>query len=142
MATVKQVTIKNTRQLAEANKASATVTTLGSILAITAGLAVAADSGTVAADLLGVCNQTIAAADALTRVSYIVPSDEDTFIFPTTNASDATHNGQAMVLTNANEVNNTGTTSATGIVMQVEPYGASTDKLIIGKFFDFIINLT
>lgn len=134
MATVKQVTIKNTRQLAEANKASATVTTLGSILAITAGLAVAADSGTVAADLLGVCNQTIAAADALTRVSYIVPSDEDTFIFPTTNASDATHNGQAMVLTNANEVNNTGTTSATGIVMQVEPYGASTDKLIIGKF--------
>lgn len=134
MATVKQVTIKNTRQLAEANKASATVTTLGSILAITAGLAVAADSGTVKADLLGVCNQTIAAADALTRVSYIVPSDEDTFIFPTTNASDATHNGQAMVLTNANEVNNTGTTSATGIVMQVEPYGASTDKLIIGKF--------
>ena len=84
--------------------------------------------------MLGVCNQTIAAADALTRVSYIVPSDEDTFIFPTTNASDATHNGQAMVLTNANEVNNTGTTSATGIVMQVEPYGASTDKLIIGKF--------
>jgi hypothetical protein len=135
MATVKQATIKNTRQLAEANKESATVTTLGEILAMTGGYAVAADSGTVAADLLGVCNQTIAAADALTRVQYIVPSDEDTFIFSTTNDTDATHNGQAMVLgANSTTVNNTGTTSATGIVMQVEPYGESTDKLIIGKF--------
>ena len=135
MATVKQATIKNTRQLAEANKESATVTTLGEILAMTGGYAVAADSGTVAADLLGVCHQTIAAADALTRVQYIVPSDEDTFIFSTTNDTDATHNGQAMVLgANSTTVNNTGTTSATGIVMQVEPYGESTDKLIIGKF--------
>ena len=134
MATIKQATIKNTRQLAETNKASATVTVLGEILALTAGLAVAADSGTVTSDLLGVCNQTIAAADALTRVSYIVPSDEDTYIFPVTNNSDADHNGQAMVLTNSTEVNNTGTTSATGIVQQVEPYGAAADKLIIGRF--------
>ena len=134
MATIKQATIKNTRQLAETNKESATVTTLGSILAMTAGYAVAADSGTVAADLLGVCNETIAAADAKLRVSYIVPSDEDTYIFPTTNNSDATDNGQAMVLTSAAEVNNTGTTSATGIVQQVEPYGDAADKLIIGRF--------
>ncbi len=131
---VRQATIKNTRQILEENKADDVVTTLGSIMAITAGLAVAADSGTVAADLLGVCNQTIAAADELTRVSYIVPTDEDTYIFPVTNSSDADHNGQAMVLTNATTVNNTGTTSGTGIVEQVEPYGAATDKLIIGKF--------
>ena len=134
MATVKQASIKNTRQLEETNKESATVTTLGEILAMTAGYAVAADNGTIAADLLGVCNQTIAAADALTRVSYIVPSDEDTFIFSTTNNSDATHNGQAMVLTNSTTVNNTGTTSGTGIVQQVEPYGDASDKLIIGRF--------
>ena len=135
MATVKQAVIKNTRQLAETNKESATVLTKGEILAMTAGYAVAADSGTVVADLLGVCNETIAAADAKTRVSYIVPSDEDTFIFSTTNASDATHNGQAMVLgANSTTVNNTGTTSATGIVQQVEPYGAAADKLIIGRF--------
>lgn len=134
MATVKQATIKNTRQLAETNKEAATVMTLGNILAMTGGYAVNADSGTVAADLLGVCNETIAAADAKTRVSYIVPSDEDTFIFPTTNNSDATHNGQAMVLTDETEVNNTGTTSATGIVQQVEPFGAAADKLIIGRF--------
>ena len=134
MATVKQVTIKNTRELLETNKATGTVMTLGNILAMTAGLAVDADSGTVVADLLGVCNDTISIADAETRVTYIKPSDEDTFIFPVANNSDATHNGQAMVLTNATAVNNTGTTSATGIVQQVEPYGTNTDKLIIGKF--------
>jgi len=131
---VKQATLKNTRQLLETNKEAATVTTLGNIMAITAGYAVDADSGTVAADLLGVCNETIAAADAKTRIPYIAPSDEDTFIFSVTNNSDATHNGQAMVLTDAVTVNNTGTTSPTGIVEQVEPYGAASDKLIIGKF--------
>jgi hypothetical protein len=134
MATVKQATIKNTRELRDENKHADTVCTLGNIMAQTAGLAVDADSGTVAADLLGVCNQTIAAADALTKVSIIRPSDEDTYIFSTANNSDATHNGQAMVLSNATTVNNTGTTSATGIVQQVEPYGAASDKLIIGRF--------
>lgn len=134
MATIKQATIKNTRELREENKASGTVMTLGNILAITAGLAVDADSGTVKADLLGVCNQTIAAAESLTRVEIIKPSDEDTFIFPTTNNTDVTDNGEQMVLTNATEVNNTHTTDAAGIVVQVEPYGASSDKLIIGKF--------
>ncbi len=134
MATVKQATIKNTRELRDENKATGTVMTLGNILAQTAGLAVDADSGTVVADLLGVCNQTISVADALTRVQVIKPSDEDTFIFAVTNNSDATHNGQAMVLTDATEVNNTGTTSGTGIVQQVEPYGEASDKLIIGRF--------
>jgi hypothetical protein len=84
--------------------------------------------------LLGVCNQTIAAADALLQVEVIRVSDEDTFIFSTNAASNVLHNGQAMVLTNSTTVNNTGTTSATGIVQQVEPYGASSDNLIIGRF--------
>jgi len=134
MTAVKQATIKNTRQLAETNKGSAVVLDKGEILALTTGLAVPADDGTVRADLLGVCNEDIAAADGKTRVSYIVPSDEDTFIFAVTNNSNAAHNGQAMVLTDSTEVNNTGTTSGTGIVQQVEPYGAAADKLIIGRF--------
>ena len=135
MGVIKQATIKNTRQLAEANKADDTVTTLGEILDLTAGLAVAATSSSTRATILGVCNKTIAAADAETRVSYIVPSDEDTFIFPTTNNSDATHNGQDMILgADSSTINNTGTTSAVGVVRQVEPYGAAADKLIIGKF--------
>jgi predicted RecA/RadA family phage recombinase len=135
MATVKQAIIKNTRQLALANKADSTVTTNGEILMLTAGLAVPATSSTVRADLLGVCNQSIAAAEALTQVPYIVPSDEDVYIFSTTNNSDATHNGQAMVLgANSTTVNNTGTTSATGIIQQVAPLGAAADKLILGRF--------
>ena len=101
----------------------------------TTGLAVPATSSTVRADLLGVCNQTIAAADALTQVEVIRPSDEDTFIFSTTNNTVATDNGQAMILgANSTTVNNTHTTSATGIVQQVEPFGATGDKLIIGRF--------
>ncbi len=134
MATVKQATIKNTRELKEANKEAATVMVLGNLLAITGGFAVDADNGTVKADFLGICNETIAAADAKTRVLYIVPSDEDTFIIDTTNNSDATHNGQQMILTDATTANNTGTTDADGIVVQVEPYGATGDKKIIAKF--------
>lgn len=135
MATVKQATIKNTRQIREANKDAGTVTTLGEILVLTDGLAVPATSAATRDTILGVCNQTIAAADALTRVQYIVPASEDTFIFSTTNNSDATHNGQAMIIgANSTTINNTGTTSAVGVVVQVEPYGAAADKLIIGKF--------
>lgn len=135
MASVKQAVIKNTRQLALANKGASTVTTAGEILMMTAGLAVPATSSTVRADLLGVCNQTIAAAEALEQVPYIVPSDEDLYIFSTTNNTNSTHNGQAMILgANSTTVNNTGTTSATGIIQQVEPYGATGDKLIIGRF--------
>lgn len=135
MATVKQATIKNTRQIREANKAAGTATTLGEILVLTAGEAVPAASGATRDTILGVCNQTIAAADALTRVQYIVPASEDTFIFSTTNNTQASDNGQAMIIgANSTTINNTHTTSAVGVVVQVEPYGASTDKLIIGKF--------
>ena len=135
MGVIKQATIKNTRQLREDNKASATVLTLGEILDLTAGLAVPATSSSTRATILGVCNQTIAAADALTRVSYIVPSDEDTFIFPTTNNSNAAHNGQDMILgASSSIVYYTCVTSAVGVVRQVEPYGAAADKLIIGRF--------
>ena len=135
MAAVKQAVIKNTRQLALANKGAATVTTLGEILMLTAGLAVPATGSTIPGTLLGVCNQTTTAAEALTQVLYIVPSDEDTFIFTTTNNSDATHNGQIMILgANSTTVLNTGTTAPTGIVQQVEPYGPVADKLIIGRF--------
>ena len=135
MGVIKQATIKNTRKLMEANKGASVVLTSGEILDLTAGLAVPATSSSTKATILGVCNQTIAAVDALVRVSYIVISEDDTFIFPTTNNTDATHNGQDMVIgATSSIINNTGTTSAVGVVKQVEPYGLSTDKLIIGKF--------
>ena len=134
MATVKQAVIKNTRQLALANKGASVVLVKGEILMQTSGLAVPATSSTVKADLLGVSNQSIAAAEALTQVPYIVVDESDLFIFATTNDTLATDNGQAMVLTNSMEVNNTHTTSGTGIIQQVDILGAVTDKLIIGRF--------
>ena len=135
MATVKQAQIKNTRLIKVTDKDTGTVTTKGEILVLTAGKAVPAASSATRDTILGVCNQTIAAADALLRVEYIVPGKDDTFIFTTTNNSDATHNGQAMIIgANSTTINNTGTTSAVGVVVQVEPYGATTDKLIIGRF--------
>lgn len=135
MATVKQSQIKNTRILRVANKATGQVSTLGEILMLTAGLSVPATSSTTRDNLLGVCNQTISVADALTQVEYIVPGKDDTFIFSTTNNSDSTHNGQAMIIgANSTTINNTGTTSAVGVVVQIQPYGAAADKLIIGRF--------
>jgi hypothetical protein len=135
MATVKQAQIKNTRCIRTADKDTGTVTTLGEILVLTAGKAVAAASGATTATILGVCNQTIAAADALLRVDYIVPAEGDTFIFSTTNNTAATDNGQAMIIgANSTTINNTHTTSAVGVVVQVEPYGATGDRLIIGRF--------
>ena len=135
MATVKQAIIKNTRQLALANKGASVVTTAGEILVLASGLAVPATSAATTATLLGVCNQTIAAAEALTQVPYIVPSESDIYIFSTTNNSDATHNGQAMIVgANSTTINNTGTTSAVGIVQQVDVYGAASDKLILARF--------
>jgi hypothetical protein len=135
MATVKQAQIKNTRLIKTADKATGTVTTLGEILVLTAGLAVPAASGATRDTILGVCNQTIAAADALLRVDYIAPGKDDTFIFSTTNNTAATDNGQAMIIgADSTTINNTHTTSAVGVVVQVEPYGESTDKLILGRF--------
>ena len=135
MATVKSATIKNTREFRLANKGASVVTTNGEILVLASGLAVPATSAATTATILGVCNQTIAAAEALTQVPYEVPSEGDTYIFSTTNNTDKTHNGQAMIIgANSTTINNTGTTSAVGVVVQVEPFGVTTDKLIIGKF--------
>ena len=133
-----QSIIKNpTRSLAEAVKASATVLTKGYLLETVAGLAILADSSTVVAGVLGVCNKDIAAADALTTVPYKELFRNDVWVADSTNASDATDNGQKMVLgANAGIVNNTGTTSATGIVQQVGVYGASADNKILVRFLD------
>lgn len=135
MATVKQSTIKNTRELRVEDKATGQVITKGEILDLTAGLAVPATASSTRATIVGVANETISVADALVRVEIIVPSDEDTFIFSTTNNTVATDNGQDMILgANSTTVNNTHTTSAVGVVRQVEPFGATGDKLIVGKF--------
>ncbi len=134
-----QAYIKNgTRSLTMANKASATVTTSGNVLDLTAGLAVAATASSTRETIIGVSNQTISAADALTQVPLIETFQNDVWIADSTNNSDPAHNGQSMILgANAGVVNNTGTTSAVGVVEQVDVLGVASNKKILVKFNPF-----
>lgn len=131
-----QAQIKNpTRSLRMVEKLAATVTTINQILAKdTGGVVIPATSSTVRSEIVGVCNQTIAAAEGLTQVPVIEIFGNDTFVVDCTNNSDAADNGQRMILTDSLTVNNTGTDSASGVVEQVEPYGAAADKKILVKF--------
>ena len=130
-----QTRIKNSRDIEPLDKATGTVTTQQQLLARTSsGLVIPATSSSTRADLEGVCNQSIAAADALTQVPAIMIDSQDTWIADLTNNSNAAHNYQRMVLTDSLTVNNTGTDSASGVVSQVEPYGAAADKKAIVRF--------
>jgi hypothetical protein len=109
--------------------------TKGYVLAYSSGLAVLASSATTRPEVIGVCNENIAAADALTQVEVIETFEKDVWIADSTNNSNAAHNGQLMVLgANGGIVNNTGTTAAAGIVQQVGVYGAAADKKILVQF--------
>lgn len=131
-----QAIIKNpTRSLIVVPKASGTLITNGYVLEWATGLAILGTSSTVRANVIGVANGGVAVADALTQCSVIESFENDVWIADSTNNSDAGHNGQDMVLgANGGIVNNTGTTSATGVVKQVGVYGATTDKKILVKF--------
>lgn len=118
-----------------ANKEAATVTTQNRLMQYVGGYAVEATSGSGPEDIVGVCNQTIAAAENLTQVPIIECFENDVWLVDSTNNSNVLHNGQRMVLgANAYTVNNTGTTSAVGIVEQVDVFGATGDKKILVKF--------
>lgn len=131
-----QGVIKNTRELLKLEKLSATVITKGQILAknVSNGKVIPATSSTVRSEIMGIANDTIAAADAETQVEAIEVSHDDTFVADTTNNSNAAHNYQRMILTNSLVVNNTGTDSADGVVEQVGVFGAAADKKIIVRF--------
>ena len=133
-----QAYIKNpTRSLMMANKASATVIVNKEVLDLTAGLAVAATSSSTKETIIGIANQSISAADALTQVPVIETFQNDLWIADTTNNSNPVHNGQSMVLTNSTTVNNTGTTSAVGVVQQVDVFGVAANKKILVRFNPF-----
>jgi hypothetical protein len=131
-----QAIIKNpTRSLSMQNKAAGTATTAGLLYDLVSGLLVAATSSSTRATLAGVANQSISVADALTQCPIFDPFTQDVWIADSTNNSNAAHNGQDMILgANAGIVNNTGTTSAVGVVRQVGVYGATGDKKILVTF--------
>ncbi len=117
------------------NKSAAVPTTTAYLYDLVAGLAVAATSSSTPKTIIGVSNQSISVADALTQVPVFDLFPQDVWLVGSTNNSNAAHNGQLMVLgANAYTVNNTGTTDTAGIVEQVGVYGDTTDKKILVKF--------
>lgn len=130
-----QAIIKNpTRSLGMLNKSTSQVTVMKEVLDLTAGLAVPATSSSTVKTIAGVSNQAISVAEALSQVPVIELFQNDVWIADSTNNSNPLHNGQDMVLTDSTTVNNTGTTSASGVVQQVGVYGAAADKKILVRF--------
>jgi len=131
-----QAVIKNpTRSLREIPKGSAVVMTAGFVVTRTAGLATLGVAATPRAQVAGVCNQSISAAEALVQVPVIDVFSQDLWIVDTTNNTNAAHNGQLMVLgANAGLANNTGTTDGAGVVQQEGVYGAAADRKILARF--------
>lgn len=93
-----------------------------------------ATSSTSLEDLAGVVVAATTTADTVVLLQEIQRGDK--YIVNTTNNSNANHNYQRMVLTDENEVNNTGTdsTSDAAVFTQEGTVGAAADKLIIGRF--------
>ncbi len=110
--------------------------TAGDLLAFSrsAGTVVKATNSTSLEDLAGIAVETIASSETSVLVQLI--SKDDLFIVPLTNNSNATHNYQRMVLTDENEVNNTGTdsTSDAAVFTQLGVVGAASDKKALGSF--------
>lgn len=95
---------------------------------------VAATSSTSMEDVAGVFVKAVASADTEAQIQEIVDGDE--YIADTTNNTNTAHNYHRMVLTDATEVNNTGTDDTTdaAIIMQVAPVGAASEKKILCRF--------
>lgn len=131
-----QAQIKNpTRSLTPLNKALATVTTANQVLATTGtGLVVPATNTTVRSEIMGIANQSIAAADNLDQVLAIEIFENDTWVVDSLNNSNPAHNYQRMILSDSMTVDNTGIDDANGVVVQVEPYGDPADQKIIVRF--------
>ena len=130
------ITPLNTVNAQDKAKATSLVTTKGALFvdSVTTGALALAVADTTANQILWLANETIAAAEALTKVhSYkIAGRMTDVFLVDTVNNSDAAHNGQRMILGAAGvTLNNTGTDSATGVFQQLMPVGAAADKKIL-----------
>lgn len=116
-------------------KISSLAITIGDLLAFSrsAGTVVKATSSTSAEDIAGVATKDTTTSD--TEVTYRPVNADDTYRISTANNSNVSHNYQRMVLTDENEVNNTGTdsTSDAAVFMQEGVYGVAADKEIIGR---------
>jgi len=81
-----------------------------------------------------VCIEPATSSD--TKVKAIVVTDHQSWAVESANNSASADNGDRMILTDKNTVNNTGTDNASqnAIFIQENPVGDATDKKIIGTF--------
>ena len=106
----------------------------GDLLEIDMGATAATvgDSSTVAASRKGVVANAV--STGLSNVTIVNPSQ--VWEVDSANNSDRAHNEDLMVLSGTSTVNNSGTNSQAGIVVQVAPVGAAADKKILVRFID------
>jgi hypothetical protein len=95
---------------------------------------VKATSSTTIEDVAGVVVEATTTADTEVLTQRVI--DHDEYIVDVTNNSSADHNYHRMLLTDENEVNNTGTDDTTdaAVFMQLSPVGAASEKKIRGRF--------
>ena len=101
-----------------------------------ASTATVADSSTEHWLRKGVCQEAATSSDTLVTVVLVNP--DQVWEVESANNSNATHNGDRMLLTDKNTVNNTGTDDASqeACVVQTAAVGVNTNKDILVKFFD------
>ncbi len=99
-----------------------------------ANTVIKATSSSTIEQLAGVCVEATTTSDTSVLVQKITEGDE--YVVNTTNNSTTASNYERMVLTDENEVNNTGTDDTTdaAVFMQLSPVGAAADKKIRGRF--------
>lgn len=110
---------------------------VGDLLELDVGAtaATSADSSTQYWQKMGVVTEACTTADTTVKVQVVRPLDQLWEV--EANASSSTgHNGDRMVLTDKNTVNNSGTDSAAeeAVVLQVGVAGATADKRILVRF--------
>jgi len=86
--------------------------------------------------------EAVTTASTLVKVQVVDTTQE--WEVEAANSSSASHNGDAMVLTDQNTINNSGTNSTAkeAIVVQIKPVGAAADKRIRVKFTSTVSGLT
>lgn len=131
----KHVTSANGRFGKDAAKSTSQAILDGQVLVYTGGLVVPADNTTTFAEAEYVSTAAVTAGAALASAHVFKISENDQFIADTVNNSNVAHNGQKMILNSTGTAaNNTGTTSAVGVVRQIAVYGDAADKLIVCEF--------
>lgn len=112
---------------------SSIAVTIGDMLMLTVGATtwVAATSSTTHWERKAVAMETVTSSATEIKVQEVFPGQM--WIAETVNNSAAADNGDRMVLTDTNTVNNSGTDSAAkeAVAIQVSPLGAATDKRIL-----------